>query len=283
MADDTQLDMVLGSVLLCLLACGLPLGRVGGDPSGEAAEEPASAGSPEPPFAPAPPAFDGRVEDVRQRGRALIESATSCLLDMNGAIAAAKASGERIEHGAQAMNDLEKTMSDLNTHVCDSFDVFAELQRKAARISNVVTAMKAIAMQARLLAVNAAVEAGHAGAAGRGFGVVAQEVKALAGRTDAASAEVGAMAESLSHACSVANERVSKAAATTGTGQTKVAACMALMNDIQASAAQRVKIVAGTVAALEVQRHLSQQILACIEGTQPARTPSDAQVPRVRP
>ena len=103
--------------------------------------------------------------------------------------AAVNAGLEARESDAVVSQAIEQ-ITHLDIEVGHSTQAMAELKRESDKIGTVLDVIKAVAQQTNLLALNAAIEAARAGEAGRGFAVVADEVRSLAQRTQTSTVEI---------------------------------------------------------------------------------------------
>ena len=172
------------------------------------------------------------IRDIRTESETLKQGSASLTIQMNDSVAGVDESASQIEQMANSIDQVALTSATLSgsamqvsettsqvlailtqgTHASNtsqhSVENFADevramaadlalLQEECSRIGSVLEVIRGIADQTNLLALNAAIEAARAGEQGRGFAVVADEVRALAHRTQESTVEIHAMVEGL--------------------------------------------------------------------------------------
>ena len=111
--------------------------------------------------------------------------------------AAAQQSAQSSEQGKTLVNQTRQSINGLAEEVGQATEVIGELSRHAQAISGILSTIQGIAEQTNLLALNAAIEAARAGEQGRGFAVVADEVRVLSRRTQDSTQEIQSTIETL--------------------------------------------------------------------------------------
>jgi methyl-accepting chemotaxis protein len=139
----------------------------------------------------------GQAETVAVASEQMFSTSTDIARNCHLAADSSGRASASAQSGAAIVRDTVDGMNRIAEKVRSSASVVEKLGTRSDQIGDIVATIEDIADQTNLLALNAAIEAARAGEQGRGFAVVADEVRALAERTTRATREIGAMIKSI--------------------------------------------------------------------------------------
>ncbi len=144
--------------------------------------------------------MQGHRRETEQVVTAVTEMSSTAQEVASSAANAATATSAASHEAADARSVVAiaaRSINELVGEVDQASRVISQLEQETSKIGSVVEVIRGIAEQTNLLALNAAIEAARAGEQGRGFAVVADEVRSLAGRTQQSTLEINSMLQRL--------------------------------------------------------------------------------------
>jgi aerotaxis receptor len=140
------------------------------------------------------------IENLSRAMQDMLSTAENVSSNAHQASQAASEADDSAQRGATVLHETIEAINTLASQVEQSSEVIRQLAEDTDNISTILDVIKGVAEQTNLLALNAAIEAARAGEQGRGFAVVADEVRSLASRTQDSTQEIENMIHRLQQA-----------------------------------------------------------------------------------
>ncbi len=211
-----------------------------------------------------------------ERQRSRVESTASAMSEMNSTVLeVARSAGQaseqsedtrrKAEGGAGLVSRVVQSINTVNSVAATLQGNMQDLGKQAEDIGGVMNVISDIADQTNLLALNAAIEAARAGEAGRGFAVVADEVRKLAEKTMSATQEVGSNIQAIQNSARMNIEEVGNAAKNVHEATELANSSGEALKEIVDLASANSAIVASIATAAEQQSATSEEINQAVE------------------